>query len=445
MQTSHFLAFCGLLLTQPLAARTLIHAKHLIDGRSQRPLDNMTLVIEGNRITAVEKGFVDPGSGDQVIDLKNSTVMPGFMDMHVHLSSEFNQKTYMEKYTLNTADYALQAAVHADRTLQAGFTSVRDLGDTDNVTISLRKMVEAGQLPGPRIFAATKSIATTGGHGDPTNGARHGLLPEPTPEMGVINGPDEARKAVRQRYKDGADLIKITATGGVLSEAKSGQNAQFTQEELNAIITTAKDYGMTVAAHAHGAEGMKRAVIAGVDSIEHGTFMTDEVMGLMKSRGTFFVPTIEAGQWVTEKSKIRDFFPEIVRVKAISIGPKIMETFGRAVKAGLRIAFGTDTGVSAHGKNAEEFVLMVQGGFTPMEAIKAATWNAAQLMKAEDRLGSLEKGKLADIVGVEGDPLEDISLLRQVSFVMKDGKVFKGPADKGSKALSLLTPGFSQE
>jgi imidazolonepropionase-like amidohydrolase len=428
MGTTRIVALLCLLSTGPLSARTLIHAKQLIDGRSPRPQENMTLIVNGNRIEAVEKGFVAPGPGDQLIDLKNGTIMPGFMDMHVHLSTEFSQKSYLERYTLNTADYALEAAVRAERTLQAGFTSVRDLGDTDNVTVALRRMIDAGKLQGPRIWTATKSIATTGGHADPTNGARRGMLPEPTPEMGVINGPDEARKAVRQRYKDGADLIKITATGGVLSPAKSGQNAQFTTEELAAIITTARDYGLTVAAHAHGTEGMKRAVLAGVDSIEHGTYMTDEVMQLMKSRGTFFVPTLEAGQWVSEKAKIQDFFPEMVRVKAIAIGPKIMETFSRAVKAGVRLAFGTDTGVSEHGRNAEEFILMVKAGLGPMEAIQLATWNAAQLLKAEDRLGSLEKGKLADVVAVAGNPLQDISLLTKVSFVMKDGKVIRHDA-----------------
>jgi imidazolonepropionase-like amidohydrolase len=428
MGTIRIVALLCLLSTGPLSARTLIHAKQLIDGRSARPQENMTLIVNGNRIEGVEKGFVAPGPGDQLIDLKNGTIMPGFMDMHVHLSTEFSQKSYLERYTLNTADYALEAAVRAERTLQAGFTSVRDLGDTDNVTVALRRMIDAGKLQGPRIWTATKSIATTGGHADPTNGARRGMLPEPTPEMGVINGPDEARKAVRQRYKDGADLIKITATGGVLSPAKSGQNAQFTSEELTAIITTARDYGLTVAAHAHGTEGMKRAVLAGVDSIEHGTYMTDEVMQLMKSRGTFFVPTLEAGQWVSEKAKIQDFFPEMVRVKAIAIGPKIMETFSRAVKAGVRLAFGTDTGVSEHGRNAEEFILMVKAGLGPMEAIQLATWNAAQLLKAEDRLGSLEKGKLADVVAVAGNPLQDISLLTKVSFVMKDGQVIRHDA-----------------
>jgi imidazolonepropionase-like amidohydrolase len=408
-----------------LEAKTLIYAKSLIDGRSREAREQVTILIQGDRIEGVEAGYLRPGRDDKVIDLRQSTVMPGLMDMHVHLSTEFHGKSYMERYTFQTADYALRAAVHAERTLMAGFTTVRDLGDTDNVTISLRSMIDKGIYKGPRIYSAGKSIATTGGHADPTNGARRGLLPDPTPEQGVINGPDEARKAVRQRYKDGADLIKITATGGVLSEARSGQNAQFTDEELAAIIATARDYGFTVAAHAHGTEGMKRAVKAGVDSIEHGTYMTDDIMGLMKSRGTYFVPTLIAGAWVAEKSKVPDFFPELVRVKAATIGPKIADTFAKAVRSGVKIAFGTDSGVSEHGRNAEEFGLMVKAGMKPMAAIQAATVSSAQLLKIDDKLGSIEKGKLADIVAVAGNPLQDIEVMRQVHFVMKGGQVYK--------------------
>lgn len=248
---------------------------------------------------------------------------------------------------------------------------------------------------------------------------------DPGPQEGVINGVDQAREAVRQRYKNGAGLIKITATGGVLSVAKSGQNPQFTDEELRAIVESAADYDMHVAAHAHGAEGMKRAIRAGVRSIEHGTFMDEEAMELMKQHGTFYVPTILAGKTVAEKAEEEGFFPELVRPKAAAIGPKIDETFARAYRAGVKIAFGTDSGVSHHGDNAREFQYMVEGGMSPMQAIQSATVVAAQLLGLEDRLGTLEKGKIADIIAVDGDPLADITALQKVSFVMKEGVVYK--------------------
>jgi imidazolonepropionase-like amidohydrolase len=248
---------------------------------------------------------------------------------------------------------------------------------------------------------------------------------DPGPKEGVVNSVEDARKAVRQRYKDGADWIKITSTGGVLSVAKSGQNPQFTDEELLAIVETARDYGMRVAAHAHGTEGMKRAVIAGVASIEHGTFMDDEVMQLMKENGTWYVPTILAGKWVAEKSKIDGFFPELVRPKAATIGPIIQDTFARAYKAGVPIVFGTDSGVSAHGDNAQEFALMVEGGMPPMEAIQSATSVAAEFLGIFDTHGSIEADKMADIVAVPGNPLDDIRAMERVSFVMRGGKVYK--------------------
>jgi imidazolonepropionase-like amidohydrolase len=326
---------------------------------------------------------------------------------------------------MNPADYAFDAAKYARRTLEAGFTVVRNLGDSFNVTIALRDAIEAGDVPGPQIFTAAKGLASTGGHGDPTNGWASHIMGDPGPKEGVVNGVEDARKAVRQRYKDGADWIKITATGGVLSVAKSGQNPQFTDEELRAIVETARDYGLRVAAHAHGTEGMKRAVIAGVASIEHGTYMDDEVMRLMKDNGTYYVPTILAGNWVAEKAKIDGFFPDLVRPKAAAIGPIINETFTRAYKAGVPIVFGTDSGVSAHGDNAQEFALMVAAGMPPMEAIQSATSIAAGFLGITDTHGSLEKGKLADIIAVPGNPLDDIRQMERVSFVMKRGKIYK--------------------
>ena len=280
-------------------------------------------------------------------------------------------------------------------------------------------------MVGPRIFSAGKALATTGGHGDPTNGLADDFKGDPGPKDGVINGPDDARKAVRQRYKDGADLIKITGTGGVLSLAKNGMNAQLTDEEFRAIVETAHDYGLKVAVHAHGDEGMKRAVRAGVDSIEHGSFMSEETMQLMKQHGTWLVPTLSAGRYVMEKAKIDGFFPAVVRPKAAMIGPVMAATFQRAYLAGVKIAFGTDQGVGPHGENAKEFIYMVEAGMPPMKAIQSATLGGAQLIGIEKEYGTVESGKVADLVAVPGDPLTDISVMTKVSFVMKAGVVYK--------------------
>jgi imidazolonepropionase-like amidohydrolase len=309
----------------------------------------------------------------------------------------------------------------------AGFTTVRDLGDNGVNSVALRKAINEGWVPGPRIYTSGKSLATTGGHADPTNALRGDFRRDPGPIEGVINGPDDARKAVRQRYKDGADLIKLTATGGVLSLAASGQNPQFTMEELQAVVATAKDYNMIVAVHAHGTEGIRRAVLAGVDSIEHGTYMTDEVIEMMRERGTWWVPTNMAGEWVAEKAKEPGYFPEIVRPKAAAIGPAIRETFRKAYAAGIKIAFGTDSGVSPHGENAHEFELMVQGGMPPMKAIQSATREAARLLRIDDRLGTIKENKIADLVAVEGNPLQDIRAMNKVIFVMKEGITIKAP------------------
>ena len=422
------LAVASALLSSPFStvADTLIHAGKVFTGTSNSLLENVTIVVEDNKIKAVKKGFSEAQEGDTVIDLKTSTVMPGLMDMHVHLSSQHGgPQTYLERFSLNEADYALRAANYAKITLDSGFTTVRNLGDGYNETVALRNAISKGYATGPRIYTVAKSIATTGGHADPSNGLSHLLRPDVGPKQGVVNGEAEAREAVRTRYQDGADLIKITATGGVLSVAKSGQNPQFMTDELEAIVETAKDYGMTVAVHAHGKEGMKRAIEAGVDSIEHGTYMDDEIRKLMKKHGTYYVPTILAGKFVADKAKIDGFFPELVRPKAAAIGPLIQNTFEQAHKAGVKIAFGTDSGVSAHGDNAQEFSLMVEAGMKPADALLSATVNSANLLGISDILGTLEEGKLADIVAVQGNPLDDISLMESVSFVMKDGVVYK--------------------
>lgn len=408
-------------------AATVLHCGQLIDVNAGKVLAESTVIVDGNIIRSVQAGHAPAAAGDQVADLGTHTCMPGLMDMHVHLVSEYNEDSDIEDIRLNPADFAYRSVAFAERTLLAGFTTVRDVGAGDSVNISLRKAISGGWIIGPRVYAAGRAIATTGGHADPSNGLRDGLTHTPTPEDGVVNGVDDARRAVRQRYKDGADLIKITATGGVLSVAASGQNPQFTVEEIKAIVDTARDYGFHVAAHAHGAEGIKRAVLGGVASIEHGTYMDDEGMQLMKKHGTYYVPTIIAGKWVAEKAKLDGFFPDIVRPKAAQIGPQIQGTFSRAYRAGVKIAFGTDSGVSAHGDNALEFQYMVQAGMPPLAAIRAATREAATLLGVQDKLGTIEPGKLADIVAVPADPTKDIVAMTRVSFVMKDGKIYKQP------------------
>ena len=418
---------CVGVLRAPISAATIIHAGRLIDGRHGEPRAQVSIVIDDGKIKKVEAGYVAAQAGDTVIDLKEYTVLPGLMDMHTHLMSQHSKDSYTDKFFMEQADYALRSTVYARLTLMAGFTTVRDLGDNGVNSIALRKAIEKGWVPGPRIFTAGKSLATTGGHADPTNALRGDFRRDAGPLEGVINGADDARKAVRQRYKDGADLIKLTATGGILSLAANGQNPQFTDEELKAVVATAKDYNMTVAVHAHGTEGIKRAVLAGVDSIEHGTFMTDEVIELMKQKGTYWVPTNMAGEWVAEKAKEPGYLPDIVRPKAAAIGPVIRTTFAKAQAAGVKIAFGTDSGVSPHGANAREFELMVAGGMPPMKAIQSATLEAAKLLRIEDRLGTIEVDKIADIVAVKGDPLENIRVLQAMAFVMKDGVVAKSP------------------
>ncbi len=388
-------------------------------------MKEMTIVIEADSILGVQKGYHEGENNEEIIDLKDHTLMPGFMDMHVHLEGELSPSRYVERFRISDADVALRATQYCRRTLMAGFTSVRDLGGS-GVNVSLRNSINKGFIPGPRIYTAEKSIATTGGHADPTNGMREELRGDPGPLEGVINGPEDARKAVRQRYKNGADCIKITSTGGVLSVAKDGKGAQFTEEEIKAVVSAANDYGFVTAAHAHGAEGMKRAVLGGIHSIEHGTMMTEEIRKLMVENGTYLVPTISAGKYTMQKAmEDENYFPAIIRPKVLEMGGKIQESFGKAYKAGVKIAFGTDCGVSPHGDNGKEFEYMVEAGMPAYEAIKSATVGASDLLRVSDQFGTVEVGKKADLVAVKGNPLEDITLLQNIHFVMKGGKVYK--------------------
>ena len=414
-----------LLMTKFLCAqKTLIHCGQLIDVKRNEVLKEMTIVVEKNKIIDVVKGYSNASGAGMIIDLKSKTVMPGLIDMHIHAESETRKGAVIDRFVLNPADIAFESLQYMKVTLMSGFTTVRDLGGT-GVNIALRNAIARGRVVGPRLFTAGKSIATTGGHADPTNGYRKDLMGSPGPNEGVINGPEDAYQAVRQRYKDGSDLIKITATGGVLSQAKDGSNAQFTEEEVKAIVTAAKDYGFKVAAHAHGAEGIKRAIRGGVNSIEHGSYMDDEGIKLMKQYGTWYVPTIIAGKSTGDSAKIAGYYTDIVTPKALAIGPQIQSTFARAYKAGVKIAFGTDAGVFEHGKNWMEFIYMTEVGMPVLEAIHCATVNGAELLGASDQLGSIEKGKLADIIAVEGDPSKDVKVMGKVKFVMKDGVVYK--------------------
>ncbi len=403
------------------AQRTILHCGKLIDTKQMQVLTEMSIIIEGNKITDVQKGYTAATGSDKVIDLKNRTVMPGLIDCHVHMDHETNPDRTL-RFSQNEADIAFGSIQYAKTTLMSGFTTVRDVGGS--VNIAIRNAINKGLIPGPRIFTSGKALSSTGGHGDPTNGLREDLMHIPELNGDVVNGVDECRKAVRQRYKDGADLIKIASTGGVLSLEKDGSGAQFSEEEIRAIVLTAKDYGMKVAAHAHGAEGIKRAVRAGVASIEHGTYVDDEAIDLMKKMGTYHVPTIIAGKSVADSAKKPGYFPEVIAGKAIAVGSVIQDAFAKTYKAGVKIAFGTDAGVYAHGKNWMEFVYMHEAGMPAIECIKAATVSAADLL-GNTSIGSIEKGKLADVVAVEGDPLQDLKLMGKMKFVMKAGTIYK--------------------
>ena len=421
-----FLSITFLLLSSTFlfAQSTYIHCGKLLDTKNGKTLTNRTVVVKDNLITAIEKGYSKPNSDkDKVIDLKNKTVLPGLIDMHVHIEMEFNPSIYIQKFTQNDIDVALHSTVFAKTTLLAGPISVIVIGGS-GVNTSLRNAINKGYVDGPRIYSAGKAIGTTGGHADPTNGMRKELMGNPGPNEGVINSVEDGKKAVRQRYKNGADVIKITATGGVLSVAKNGQNPQFTIDEIKSICETAKDYDMHVAAHAHGDEGMQRAILGGVKTIEHGTLMSDKTMEMMKTHDVYYVPTITAGKEVSDKAKIKGFYPEIIVPKALEIGPKIQGTFEKAYKKGVPIAFGTDAGVFPHGLNAKEFYYMVEAGMPEMKAIQSATTTNANILK-NDKIGQIAVGYYADIIAVDDDPIKKIKTLENVVFVMKDGKIYK--------------------
>ena len=419
-------------------ADTLIHAGRLIDVVSGTVKERLTVRVRGDRIAGVEEGFVAAQDGDRVIDLGERTLMPGLIDAHVHLTTEVSPGLFTEKFLMESADYAYRAQRYAERTLLAGFTTVRDMGDQDrNLGASLRRAIERGYAHGPRILTAGKGLATTGGLADPTDGLRHEFMGSPGPVEGVVDGPIEARKAVRQRYKDGADFIKINLTGGAITPGRTQLGPQWQQDELDAIVTTARDYGMAVAAHAYTPEGIRRAVHAGIDSIEHGDFLDEETAALMKKNGTALVPTMTAAKWSARKAREKTGTAEAVRGDFANMDAEIDRAVALAWKRGVRIVFGSDAGVFPHGRNAEEFALMAHAGMPPMATLRAATVEAAKLLRFEDQVGSVAPGKFADLVAVRGDPLVDLSLMESMDFVMKGGVVYR---EGGTVVLPIGDP-----
>jgi len=415
-------AFGALALAASASAQDLvIQAGHLLAVPGEGYLTNQTIRVEGGRIVSITPGFTTYKKYP-VIDLKSAYVLPGLIDSHVHITSETGAGERIKAFEDSEVDTAFDGAAFALKTLEAGFTTVQDVGGPNDSVFGLRDAIARGAVPGPRLRASGSSVAVTGGHGD-INGYSAEVMAAFT-GTSICNGADDCRRAVRQQIKEGADIIKITATGGVLSNTSAGLEQQFSDAELAAIVEAAHAMGRQVTAHAHGKGGIEAALRAGVDSIEHGTYLDDETIALFKEHGATLVPTVLAGVTVTGWTE-EPWLPEPSRKKAAIIGPLMLDMLRRAREGGVNIAFGTDTGVSAHGQNAREFALMVDAGFAPEEAIRAATVIASQHLEMSKDIGTLEKGKFADLVAVTKDPLKDIRELESIDFVMKGGEVYK--------------------
>lgn len=407
----------------------IIHCGTLLDVPGKAPREKQTIVVENGKISAIHAGFRQANSLNlphaQVVDLSNQFVLPGLIDMHVHITQERDPSRNPHQWTtLYEADNAFGTIPYLNKTLMAGFTTVRDLGADYKIILAIKRAIQKGIIPGPAIIAATGAVSATGGHGD-FHGYRSEITNAFEPNVGICDGGDDCKRAVRALVKQGAEEIKITATGGVLSNTTAGVGQQLTNEELVAIVETAKSLGRKVAAHAHQADGVNAALRAGVHSIEHGSYLNEESIKLFNESGAYLVPTLLAGVYLAEEMKINDKIPPAIVEKIVQVTPVVEASFRKALKGNVKIAFGTDTGVSKHGDNAREFELMVKYGMDSNEAIKSATVHAAQLLGIPHEIGSIETGKRADIVAVNGNPLADISTLRAVKFVMKEGKIYK--------------------
>ncbi|WP_034799068.1 metal-dependent hydrolase family protein [Hyphomonas beringensis] len=405
------------------AQDAVIHAGHLLAKPGEGYKTKQTITVKDGKIVSVEAGYKKAPRGVEVIDLRDAYVMPGMIDSHVHITSETSPTGRIEMFENTDVDSAFKGAGFAYKTLLAGFTTVQDVGGSNEAVFGLRDAIEAGQVPGPRMRAAGRAVAVTGGHGD-INGYSPVVMAMFT-GSNICNGADDCRRAVRQQIKEGADVIKITATGGVLSNTRAGLEQQFTNDELSAIVEAAHSMGRQVTAHAHGKGGIDSALRAGVDSIEHGSYTDEETIELFKEYDATLVPTVLAGAtvtgWVNEP-----WLPAASREKAAIVGPHMIDMLRMAHAGGVNVAFGTDTGVSRHGQNAEELPLMVDAGFTPEEALRSATVIASEHVEMDEQIGTIETGKYADIIAVEGDPLKDINEMLDVDFVMKGGTVYKG-------------------
>jgi len=412
----------GIVQAQEEAPLTVIHAGQLLAVPGQDPVANQSILIRNERIEAIEDGFVSP-DGANIIDLSDDFVMPGLIDSHVHLRGELNPNRSLETVTLSDPDVAYDSARNARTTLLAGFTTVQDVGGNLSVLTALRDAINDGDVVGPRLRVSGPAVTPTGGHGD-TNGYREDIM-DLMGSRYACNGPDDCRRAVRELVRGGADVIKITATGGVLSNTAAGVEQQFFDDELESIVEAARMMGRQVTAHAHGMTGVNSFLEAGGASIEHGTYLDRESIRLFRRHNAYLVPTILAGDTVRQIAETSDWMTPPIREKSLMVGPQMLDMVRRAHEGGVMIAFGTDSGVSRHGINAREFQLLVEAGLTPMESLVTATVNASTHLQMDDDIGTIEVGKFADIIALDGNPLEDVAELMDVDFVMQGGMVHK--------------------